>query len=192
MLKLDSRSCKIGPSINSRTEKHGDEDIPAMDIPLSAIPLSKDELNALLGEPLAWNSFYNERKDGFAEPLLKGIKPIGLEAKYEGAEVTLRLGLNLLEVELLDVKLTKLKLEPTAGGATSLSLTVQCLLEDHAKALYSWMNHDASVEIMTGDPVEAEKSEQPELPLNTFEGDAPPAAAKKRGRPRKESRADLN
>ena len=36
-LSLTKRPAKIGPSINTRTQRHGDDDVPATDIPLSGI-----------------------------------------------------------------------------------------------------------------------------------------------------------
>ena len=35
MLSLNKRPARIGPSINTPTEKHGEEDVPACDIPIS-------------------------------------------------------------------------------------------------------------------------------------------------------------
>ena len=47
MLTLPTRPAKIGGSINTRTEKHGDDDVAALDIPLEFL-LEPDELCAIL------------------------------------------------------------------------------------------------------------------------------------------------
>jgi hypothetical protein len=167
----------IGSSINTRSEIHGDENVPALDIPLSAIMLSATELNALLQEPYAHEALFNERTNprALVEPLFKQLHPLKLKDKFEESSVTLIVGLNRKAVTLNDVKLAKLTLQPLVGGLTALKLTVQCTptLDDSITTLLAFMNHDADVEITIGERV-APAQKQSELPLAMGESPAGP------------------
>lgn len=165
MLTFDKRPCKIGPSINTRTEKHGDESVPAMDIPLTAILLDKHELNELLGDPHAWDCLFVERKGKPAEPMFaKSLKPFAVVGKFQECRASLWLGLKPELLELADVKLAKLKLEPSTGGMTALSVTVQSPCEESAARLLQFLDSQIDVALDFGDAVAGEE-EQPELEL---------------------------
>mgnify|MGYP000858370668 FL=1 len=174
MLTLTTRPCKIGPSINTRTEKHGDEDVTALDIPIESVMLDANELNVLLGEPHAHNALFNGGTSP-PEPLLRMIRALKLKDKFEDCTVTLLLGLNLERIELANVKLAKVELEPCVGGLTAASFAIQCAPRDlqFAPLLLSFMNHEADIELVLGKRADASKA-QPELPLSTFgEGEEP-------------------
>ncbi|MCA9244465.1 MAG: hypothetical protein KDA32_10950, partial [Phycisphaerales bacterium] len=49
VLNLKKRPCKIGGSMSTTTEKHGDEDVGAINIAVDGITITRDELEALLG-----------------------------------------------------------------------------------------------------------------------------------------------
>ena len=63
-MKLKKRVAKIGPSINTRTEKHGEENVPAIDIPLSSIMLTGKELGRLLRQETAAEDWFEKNSDG--------------------------------------------------------------------------------------------------------------------------------
>ena len=180
---IERRPCKIGPSINSRTERHGDDDVLAFDIPLSSIMLNAGELNEILNEPNASEILFDQRTDGLKEPLFKNLKAFQIEGKFEDSTLSLAVGLKQELLEFTNVTLKSLKLEPKVGGLTELSLTVRCTPElDHQlTTLFAFMNHDAEVYLEIGESTE-KPSKQPELPLDASESESPP---KKRGRPRK-------
>lgn len=179
---IDSRPCLIGGNIGGRTEFHGEEGLPAFDISLSAIMLTKDELIALKKDSTIWDRWFNERKDGLSEPADKDIKYFALNHAYENCAVTITHALaDDQSFEFDGCKLVKLKLIPTVGGNTELRITLQSLIEDR-HGIYKWMGKDCRVELEFGDLKEREKEKakqrQPELALT-------PAAAKdkaKRGR----------
>lgn len=62
MLTITPRPCQLGTSINTRTEMHGDESVPACDIPLVGITLDAEELGALLGDPTAHRALYRTER----------------------------------------------------------------------------------------------------------------------------------
>jgi hypothetical protein len=165
MLSLDKRPCKIGVSINTRRELHGEDPVPAMDIPLVSILLSKEELNTLLDEKNGWDLWFNERKGKPAEPILGGkLKPYAMLQKFKAASVALYVGLKPEMIEL-EGKLTKLKLEPQIGGLTALSLTVQATPEMvDAARLLEHLDALVDVSIEFGDADEEEDA-QDELDL---------------------------
>ncbi len=181
---LNRRPAQIGASINSRTQKHGEENIPAFDIPLVGIMLTQDELNALMNEKLTSIAWFNDRTDGLPEPLFKNIKHFALTDSYENCSVTIAVGLKEQLFELdEDVKIVKLKLAPCVGGLTELKLTVQAKIEHSNTGLFEWLSKDCYVELAFGELVKA-NPKQPELNLGV-DAKAIDEAPKRRGRPRK-------
>lgn len=182
---LNRRPGKIGGNISSRTEKHGDDNVPAFDMPLEAIMLTQSELNELMNEPLTAVAWFNDRKDGLAEPLFKNVKHFAIVDTYEASSVTIGVGLKEQLFTLEDVKLVKLKLTPCVGGLTELKLTVQAKIDETNTSLFEYLSKDCNVEIEFGSISESEKAKakQPELNLQAPE-DKP-----KRGRPRKSTHA---
>lgn len=167
MLTLDKRPARIGLSINTRTEKHGEESVPAMDIPLTGILLTKDEVNALLDDKHAWDSLYVERKGKPSEPMFaKTLKPFAHVGKWKGSAITLYVGMKP-EMYELEGKLSRAKLTPQTGGLTALSITVQVTAED-AVPLIHFLDSAIDVELEFGDETDEEGEEdQPELNLGT-------------------------
>lgn len=180
MLTISSRPCQLGTSINTRTEMHGDESVPACDIPLVGITLDAEELGTLLGEPRAHKALFKPER-GHDEPLFPQIEPIALSDKIEDASVII--GLNSGEVHLEGVKLKGLTLKPMNGGLTLLSLKVQASGEDIAEKvgeLVNCLDHTVTIEIHGGERV-TKDSKQQDLPINQFgEGEQPEQGEKRR------------
>lgn len=178
MLTLDKRPARMGSSINTRTEKHGDEDVPACDIALQGIMLEREELNSLLADPYAHDALYNHRSKGKAdEPVFRKFKPLVFREKFEEGGVTLYVGMGQTKIELKDVKLARVTLDPQVGGLTELSVQVQCTPKtDTIGELLGYMNHDVEVEISFGKRAEKSKKQQ-DLPINTFGANEPGAAS---------------
>jgi hypothetical protein len=178
---LNKRPGRIGANISSRTEKHGDDNVPAFDMPLEAIMLTQTELNELMNEPLTSVAWFNDRKDGLAEPLFKNVKHFAITDTYEASSVTVYVGLKEQLFTLDDVKLVKIKLTPCVGGLTELKLTCQAKIDDTNTSLFEYLSKDCAVEIEFGAVSESEKKKaaQPELNLGA------PVEKRGRGRPRK-------
>ena len=174
---LDSRPARIGPSINSRSEKHGEEDVPAMDVPIIALMLTKAELNALMRDRTIWDRWFNERKDKLPEPANRNLKPYGLRDKYEHSTARILVGLDNDRVFAFnDCDLSKISLTPQVGGLTELHVTIQALINDSNTSLFEFMAKDCSVELSFGD-LEKEKKKnanQPELNLDARGDEAEP------------------
>jgi hypothetical protein len=183
-MHLKARPCKLGSSLNCRTEKHGDEDVPAIDIPIEGYLLSHEELNELFG-PLTWESLFNTRLEAGKVPEILHPKfaPRAWTEKYEGT-VKIELGVNQLPIELEAIKLAKLRILPLAGGLTALSLSVQVSehVERFVAKLVERQATEVTVQIDVGDKIERQKGKQAELPMDHAGegdegGDGPDAAS---------------
>lgn len=173
MLTITKRPCKIGGHMNARTEKHGDEDVPALDIALDGIMLTAEELNALLEDPTAHRALFQSQNGKLTEPTFAKFKPFVLKDSYDDATVTIIVGLRNDEITLHGCKLRRITLEPQTGGMTKLSLSVGARPElEEIPTLFDYMNHDADVEIADA-KVATKGRKQGELALST-DGDAEP------------------
>lgn len=170
MLNLDTRPATLGPSLNTRTEKHGEEDVPAHDITITGILLSRDELNALLAPADAHAAFF-DTTEPMAHPRFRGLKPFVMSDKFEDAQVTFLLGMNRKRVALANVTVKKLRLEPQDGGHTMLTVQVQAKSEQIGKdlpLLISRLNQGIEIEIEAGDATEDSDADesQAQLPMD--------------------------
>ena len=151
MLTLTEREAVLGNSINTRTEKHGDEDVTALDIPLSGIAIDEQELNILLQDPHAFGALYDApgKRGTMTEPKLKVLAPLKLKDKIEGAEVSLWIGMAKEPVVIRDCKIAKVTLDLQTGGTTLLSVQVQCTptIDKHITKLLEQLGHAVTVEI---------------------------------------------
>lgn len=174
MLTLERRDGKIGNAIQTRGEEHGDETLPAKDIPLTTM-ISRTELSQLLREPLACESFFNDHA-GFAEPLYGGkIAPIKILGKFENSTVVITVGIDETEIRLAKATLASLVFDPMAGGMTSLKLSVQYHPQDsdNVALLEKWLNHECKVQVEIGQLAKPKKDDQPQLPLGDPSDDEP-------------------
>jgi|ERR1700728_3876427 hypothetical protein len=178
MLTLDRRDCKIGTAINTRRELHGEEPVPAMDIPIAEIHLSREELQALFDDKTVWDSWFDLRKgDKLPEPAgwVKECKAFARGDKFKDSQAILYVGLKPEVITLVNVKLSKLKLKPLVGGLTALSLTIQCTPEmEKAAKVFDHLDHTAYIALEIGerDDSKAVKN-QPELPMDMTKDDKP-------------------
>lgn len=167
--------CKLGPSTNCRTEKHGEDDVPAVDIPLVGLMLDKAQLNNLFGA-LTWESLYDQQGAGKVPTVLHPEHaPRKLTTKFVGS-ATLIFGPNQSDVVLDDVTLSKFKAEPTEGGMTAVSLMVQAHenVEKFVAKIIARQNTEISVLLEVGDSVQRAKSKQAELPMSHNAGENKP------------------
>lgn len=188
MLKLDRRPMQLGPSINTRTQKHGEENVTALDIPFSGLALSKDELCAVMLDPRAYKLLYKKRKNRLDQPMWGSlIKALVFRQKIAGCTIVLYVGRK--QVLLSDATLSKVHLERNEGGVTHLSATIQCVpdLDENRpmmESLLARLNDKLDIQIVC-----EHYGAQPDLPLeeddDSDDGDddeEDDANAKERGR----------
>lgn len=176
IMNLTKRPGQIGPSINTRTERHGEESVPGVDIPVSGLMLDKPELNALLQDVDAHDALYTDSRGKQLEPRFLTIDPIALTDKFVGAKVTISSANGETESLILKpAKIGKIRLEPQVGGLTLLSCTIQGNPPDHADML-ALLNQKCRVSILNASlDIKPAASEEPELPLeHRGQGEGPP------------------
>jgi hypothetical protein len=183
LLSLDSRPCTLGVYLNTPTQKHGDERVPAKVISIKNILLDKDQLNELLGDRHAWDALYVEHKGKPAEPIFPDrLGQLPVLGKYKDSQVELSFGLKPYEISFTDATLKSLKLDRQSGGLTALSLTMVCLKSNITGDLARLDEHldgSANVAIELGDLDEDEDDEddedrdQPALDLDHSKSAAP-------------------
>jgi hypothetical protein len=162
-LTLGMRHAKIGASVNTRTEKHGDDDVPACDIPLEGLMLEAGELDALLGAG-AHKALFTKSKD-LHEPKFSMLKALALADKFEDACVIVELAdESTLEVAC---RIKGVKLEPQTGGLTSCDLQMQATPTAEDMALvFAHLNAEVRAEVRFGKRAVKGKK-QPELPMGS-------------------------
>ena len=169
MLNLTKPPGQIGPSINVRTEKHGEEDVPACDVTIDGIMLEAADLCALLEDPKAHTLLFTVDLTGTVSPAFPQFAALTLAEKFEEARVVLYVGFAPTELVLKDVKVGKIRLTPKVGGMTECKLQIQATPEPEMIGVLSGhTNHEISIEIADAKrAAKAEKSKQKELNLST-------------------------
>lgn len=125
-MDLNRRPCRIGTSINTRREKHGEGNVTALDIPVREYMLDAAELNSLLQEDRAHGVLFNHAKGGsLIEPVFRTVKALRLKDKIEEVEVQIEWAGSHVML-LAPCNLSKIALEPRVGGLTAASFAIQC------------------------------------------------------------------
>lgn len=171
MLKLDRRTAAALVSVNPRTQKHGNENVTALDIQLQGIPLSEDELGIVMQNDQAAKRLLIRKKGRPAEPIFGKVAcMIPFMNKVDGVTAKIFLGRRLLSVT--DAKLNRIRVE-LRQGIMIWHVQIQCvpeLDEDHPtiEALLGKLGEPIDVEIEC-----QSYGAQPELPLEEDEDEEP-------------------
>lgn len=163
-LQLAERIAKLGNSLNTRSEKHGDEDVPACDIPIAGFLLEASELDAFLGKG-THKLLYRDGKGNSIEPRIDLVTELAIDQKFVGS---VSLDLESIELDLSDenVTIAKVKLEPQTGGLTAMSFQVQCTPSaDEIAQIVQSLNREIRVAINLGGRKQPKGKKQPELPM---------------------------
>jgi len=173
MLSLKARSAQMGPTINDRTEMHGDEPTPALDLSISEFIVTQDELDDQfqVNQP---HRFFDKAKP--PTPYWPTLEPFVIAHKLEGVSVRLLLGIDQHEVHLLDCKLKGIVLTPLTGGLIALDFKVQHsgdIEDEDLGRLRQAKGHEISIVLEGGTVEVARKKSQPELDLDHDADDQP-------------------
>jgi hypothetical protein len=126
MLSLSERAALFGTQVSFKVEKHGDDQVIGMDVKLSGIHVSDDEINVLMLEPRAYNVLYNEREGGkFIEPVFQGLEPFQRKERVKDVEIAFTIGSTKLKY--LGCTMKDVCLECETGGDAVLSFGLRCL-----------------------------------------------------------------
>lgn len=125
-LKLDKRSCLIGHGINTRTQKHGSENVTALDIPIQRLALSKEELGEVLLYPDAYKALHSKSRGRPDEPLFgKVLGNLPFAHKVPQVTITLYLGRRQLKLPITTLKSARI-VRP-GGGLVWWEFLIQCV-----------------------------------------------------------------
>lgn len=186
MFKLRSKPCHIASSINTRTQRKGEEREPYMDIAIT-ISVTTKEACAITGEPHTADAWF-ETKDGkFDKPLFKNLAPYRFTSKFENSLAVITVGVNEQKIDCGNCTLNKLIFEPQSDGRTALKLKIQTAITSERTPLFLWLDHDADVQLQFGEMVGDEAQE--ELPLEVAkekDGDKPSSTNGHVGTPEQE------
>lgn len=181
MLTLTRRACWLGNDYSGKVVEENGRIVRTLVFQLDNVLLDDRELNALLCEPMGWQSLYNTTPEGNVEPFLKCFKSLEFDKSIETANVKIMYGLDSQQ-EFAGVTLSKIKLALRDGGVTAMSCKVRTAptLDETLAHLFEHFGNPIECE-MTMLPPNAQR----ELPLNTHGlGEAPvdPRKARSRGR----------
>jgi hypothetical protein len=159
-LTLSKRPGKIGSSINTRTERHGDDEKPALDIPVVAIPLTPEEVGNLLGDATSYDSLFTSTRSKFMEPRWLGVPYIPFAEKFKNAKVTINAGGAKLVLKPATVQKIKLFL---IGDQVAMSCTISASPDAGVQVL-EMLNLKCVISILNG-AVQDKAENQGELGL---------------------------
>jgi hypothetical protein len=158
--------------VNTRTEMHGQDEIPGQDIPLNGIVLNADELAAVTDEESAGTAFFKMDGDQYV-PRIAAADPTTLSHKFAGATVKISGG-GLPVTTYHNAKIKGIVLEAQTGGMVLMSCTLQVNPNDGDPSGQSLINKKISITIKA--ELESDEADDPELPLDHQDsvGDRPP------------------
>ncbi len=166
-LTLTKRPGKIGKAINTRTEMHGTEEVPGLDIPVGGILISQEELCLLCDEPTAGDGFF-KYQEGQLVPRVQALTLQRLDHKFENAIVRIT-GSAIESVTFEGAKIKDIGLTPQTGGMTLM----QCKLQVNPPAHFdvpAFLNAKISIGIKSAE-LEQDPADEPELPMDHSQGE---------------------
>ena len=161
-LNLTKRPAKIGKSVNTRTEMHGEDEVPGQDIPLHSIVINAEELAAVTDEETAATGFFKMDGDQYV-PRIAAADPTTLSHKFAGATVKISGG-GLPVTTYRNAKIKGIVLEAQTGGMTLLSCTLQVNPGNGDPSAQALINKKISITMKA--ELETEEDADPELPLD--------------------------
>lgn len=169
-LKIKKRACHVSNAMQGNTERHGNEDVGALDLALDGIVLKKADLEALLGKG-AFDALYDNELDLPEVRFTMLETPLKLKTQFEGATVELWLGITDDDAEasltFTECKVKSIELTPQAGGMTLCKLKIRTTRpdSDSVSQVFDYLNSDASVQIADAAAIEKSKDKQRDLAL---------------------------
>lgn len=161
-LNLTKRPAKIGRSVNTRTEMHGEEEIPAQDIPVTGIVLSAEELCALTDEPTAVEGLFKMEEDQYV-PRFTAIDWFPIDHKFIGA--TIKIGGGVPTTTYKKAKIKSIWCKALGGAMTEIKGTLQVNPEDGDPSSQQLINAKIAITISKAS-IDTAPEPDPELPLD--------------------------
>ncbi len=161
-LSLTKRAGKIGGSINTRTEKHGTDEVPGLDIPVGGLLINAEELALLTDCVDAHDRLFAQDTTTGHVAAIPSIETYYLDHKFENATVRMT-GSSIEAATFGNAKIKGIKLQPQTGGLTMVAFTLQVNPENGID-VPKLLNAKISIGIKSAE-LETEADDEPELPL---------------------------
>jgi hypothetical protein len=145
------KDCRIGASITTKLQK--DDSDPTMEIPIIGATLDREELIELVGDPLIWVNWFDERAgDKLPEPTWAAkFHSFVFGHKFKECRAIFALGVAREMLTLEDVTIAKINLLPMVGGLTAFDFVIQCTPDmGKASRLFVHMTHTANITLKIG------------------------------------------
>lgn len=202
-LSLTKRPAKIGKSVNTRTEMHGTDEVPGLDIPITGMLLNDVELGLVNDDPETYQRWYRTDKALGVVPAFPAVEVIHIEHKFENASVRMT-GSSIDDATFGNAKIKSIRFARQIGGLTMMSFTLQVNPENGID-VPKLLNAKISIGIKSAE-LEVDADDEPELPMDHSQAEVDEADAeeeeatesaigrkirssevkRKRGRPRKD------
>ena len=182
MLTLSQRDCFLDAKYSGKKVKG--KDARTLKFTLTDVPIYRNELNAILGEPHAYESLFDTSKP-VHRPYLRCIKALELKTKLVASHVEIWYHLGKSKVAFKNVTISKVKIH--FEGRDDALPHMSCEVETEPDLNQTFID---LIERM-GTSVEAEihaqnPADQKDLPLNSHgTGEEPEVGKSPRGRGRK-------
>jgi hypothetical protein len=163
---LTKRPAETGGSINTRTEMHGKEKVPAHDIKVGGLIIDGEELVALTGCETAYDALYMTDESGLVVPRFICFAPLVLLHKFIGAAVQLWTPVG--DHKFSGASLKDITLELKTGGNTEIGFKLQVTSEKEHLDVPGLLNQPVQIAIRSAE-LDAKREDEPELPLGHSE-----------------------
>lgn len=124
MFNLSRRPGTIGGTITNRTEKHGDEDKPALTLKIKGVLVTKTDLGVSYADESIHDHMYSHAKSKIIEPRFENTVFL-IEAKYKNAKVTIKPKTLPEALVLQPATISDIRLYAQPGGHTLADFTVK-------------------------------------------------------------------
>jgi hypothetical protein len=175
---LTKRPAETGGSINTRTEMHGKEKVPAHDIKIFGLLIAGPELIDLTGCATAYDADYITDESGLVVPRYNCYAPRLLLHKFIGAAVQIWTPGG--DLKFSGASLKDITTQEKTGGNTEIAFKLQVTSEREHLDVPGLLNQKIHIAIRSAELDAKPPENQPELPMQHSEHTPEEIAAAKR------------
>jgi hypothetical protein len=164
MLNLPKKNVTLATHINGRTQKHGEEHVPYIDLKLTTLLTAKQTI-ALTGESHITDAWFKTEGGELADPLLKDWAPYRKNGKFKDSLCAFTVGVNAKKIDMGNCTIKSCTFQPQDRGSTLLTCTVQAPATMKSIEILLWMGHQIEGKLQFGE-MEVDENQQ-DLGLET-------------------------
>ena len=168
-MKIKAKPAILGKSLRVHNVRARSEDgeeggdsgelIPARDIPLKKIMVTKSQFNKLIGSDQAYNSFFNDGARP-VEPAFESIHALKLKDTYKDCSAQISFGVSAKTIDIEeDAKIKNISLKPCTGGVAEMNCTLQAVLPRKLETLdlENFIGKEVTVSLQFGEVDEGDE-----------------------------------